>query len=257
MPRPVYGKRSRNLYDPTSSDPFKLSRSKVEMFTQCPRCFYIDRRLGLGRPSMPGFTLNTAVDHLLKKEFDMHRAAKSAHPLMEVYGIDAIPFTHEMMDEWRENFKGVQYHHEPTNFIITGAVDDIWVNPKNELIVVDYKATSTSSEITLESEYRQAYKRQMEIYQWLLRQNKFLVSNMSYFVYANGDKDKKAFDKKLEFNVQVISYEGDDGWVEGTINDMHECLAGNLPPLSNTCEHCLYRKEIQAIETQEEYSSEA
>ena len=61
---------------------------------------------------------------------------------MKQYGIDAVPFKHEMMDEWRENFKGVRFLHEPTNLLITGAVDDIWQNPTGELIVVDYKATA-------------------------------------------------------------------------------------------------------------------
>ncbi len=89
------------------------------------------------------------------------------------------------------NFKGLQVFCEPTNFIITGAVDDVWINSHGELIVVDYKATSTQTEITLDKEYRQAYKNQMEIYQWLLRKKDFSVSNTSYFVYCNADSTKK------------------------------------------------------------------
>lgn len=161
---------------------------------------------------------------------------------MKAYGVDAVPFQHEMMDEWRENFKGVQYLHRPTNFLITGAVDDIWINTDKELHVVDYKATSTRNEITLDSEYRQGYKRQMEIYQWLLRQNKFKVSDTGYFVYANGDKDKNAFDGKLEFDVQVIPYTGDDKWIEQKIMDARECLMGNLPKAGSKCDYCPYRE---------------
>ena len=136
-------KRTRNLFDPESDKSFKLSRSKIDLFLNCPRCFYIDRRLGTGRPPGFPFNLNSAIDHLLKKEFDIHRAEETAHPLMENYGIEAVPFQHEKMDEWRNNFKGVQYHYDLTNFLVFGAVDDIWVNKKGELIVVDYKATST------------------------------------------------------------------------------------------------------------------
>ena len=83
-------------------------------------------------PGFP-FTLNNAADHLLKKEFDIHRVAKSAHPLMEQYGVDAIPFEHPDLEKWRENFVGIQYLHEPTNLIITGAVDDIWIIRKESL----------------------------------------------------------------------------------------------------------------------------
>ena len=81
-------KRVRNLFEPSSKVPYKLSRSKLELFLNCPRCFYLDRRLGTGQPQGPAFSLNVAVDKLLKKEFDTHRAKGESHPLMKTYGID-------------------------------------------------------------------------------------------------------------------------------------------------------------------------
>ncbi len=99
--------RTRNIFDPKSKEPFKLSRSKIDNFLKCPRCFYLDRRLGVGQVSGPAFTLNSATDTLLKKEFDICRAKSKPHPLMKKYKIDAVPFQHEKMGEWRENFKGV------------------------------------------------------------------------------------------------------------------------------------------------------
>jgi len=47
-----YLQRRRNLYDPKSKEPFVISRSKIDLFLECPRCFYLDRKLGLGRPSI-------------------------------------------------------------------------------------------------------------------------------------------------------------------------------------------------------------
>ena len=239
-------KRRSNIYDPASSAPFRLSRSKIENYMRCPRCSYLDRRLGISEPDGYPFNLNSAVDHLLKKEFDVHRAYGNAHPLMEHYGIDAIPFDHPEMDRWRENFVGVQYHHLETNFIITGAVDDIWMNPKGELHVVDYKATSKDSEVTLDAEWQDGYKRQMEIYQWLLRRVGFKVSNTGYFVYANGRRDRAAFDAKLEFDLKIIPYTGDDSWLERTIKDIHKTLSSDvLPPSGGGCQYCLYRAEAE------------
>lgn len=229
-------------FDPNSNDPFKLSRSKIDMFVECPRCFYLDRRLGVSRPSMPGFTLNVAVDHLLKKEFDTHRAKGEPHPMMERYGIDAIPFDHPELDVWRENFKGVQAVFEPANFLITGAVDDVWVNPAGELHVVDYKATSKAEDPNLDGIWQQGYKRQMEIYQWLLRQNGFNVSDTGYFVYVNGKKDREAFDARLDFDVHVIPYTGNGDWIEPTLMRAKECLMGEtIPEIGERCEFCPYR----------------
>ena len=66
-------KRTKNLFDPNSKLPYKLSRSKIDDFINCSRCFYLDRRLGIAHPPGYPFNLNSAVDHLLKKEFDIHR----------------------------------------------------------------------------------------------------------------------------------------------------------------------------------------
>ena len=235
------------MFDPAAREPFKLSRSRIELYQSCPRCFYIDRRLGVDRPPGFPFNLNSAVDHLLKKEFDVHRAHNTAHPLMAHYKVDAVPFSHDKMDEWRENFKGVQFHHKASNFIVTGAVDDVWVNPKGELIVVDYKATSKDSEVSLDAQWQDGYRRQMEVYQWLLRQNGFVVSDTGYFVYCNGRRDAKAFDGKLEFEVTLIPYKGSDKWIEKTLKDIRSCLQSpTMPAFAPDCDYCTYREAVLA-----------
>lgn len=243
--------RSRNLYSPDADKPFKLSRAKIELFLQCPRCFYLDRCKGIARPSGPPFNLNKAVDTLLKKEFDVHRAAGAAHPLMEAYGIKAVPFAHNELSAWRENFVGVQSLHEETGLLITGAVDDVWQNEAGELMVVDYKATAKDSGPVeeLNNEWHNGYKRQMEVYQWLLRRKGFRVSDTGYFVYCTGTTDRAAFDAKLEFAIRVILYEGDDDWVEPTLLDMHACLKGKRAPQAEAeCEFCTYVREAGEVE---------
>lgn len=240
-------KRTKGTYDSQSHESFKLSRSKIDLFIQCPRCFYLDRRLGISRPPGFPFALNSAVDNLLKKEFDIHRAAGSKHPLMEQYGIDAIPAKHDNLDEWRHNFTGVGTLHAPTNFYVFGAIDDLWINGKGEYVVVDYKATAKEEDITaLDKEWHDGYKRQMEIYQWLLRQNGYPVSNTGYFVYCNGKTDRKAFDGKLDFDVTLITYTGDSSWVEKALIDAKACLDGDTTPKADpACDYCAYIKAIE------------
>lgn len=220
---------------------WKLSRSKIDLFVECPRCFYLDNKFGFARPKFPSFLLNSAVDALFKKEFDIHRAKKEPHPIMKEYGVDAIPFDHPQMNTWRENFEGIQFMHNDTGMIISGAIDDLWVKPDNSLLVVDYKSTSKEGEINLDDKWKDGYKRQMEVYQWLLRKLDFNVSDLGYFVYANGKLDAKSFDKKLEFDVTLIPYEGDTSWVEDTIFRIKETLDKNEIPLpSPECEQCQY-----------------
>lgn len=243
-------KRTRGLFDSQDSEPFVLSRSKIDLFLGCPRCFYLDRRLGVARPPGFPFSLNAAVDALLKKEFDAHRAGKTTHPLMKAYGIDAVPFQHEKINEWRNTFKGVRYHHKPTNFIVMGAVDDVWINQNGELMVVDYKSTSKQGEVSIDADWQVTYKRQVEVYQWLLRGNGFTVSDTGYFVYCNGSTDREAFDAKLEFNVKIIPYKGDDAWMKKTLSDIHQCLVSNaIPPAHHDCDYCRYREAVEGVTT--------
>ena len=238
------------MFDPASQQPFRISRSKIDLFLNCPRCFYLDRRLGVGQPPGFPFTLNSAVDKLLKKEFDAHRAAGSAHPLMKSYGLDAIPWDNPKIEEWRDALGGgIQYFYPQTNLIITGAIDDLWINPQQEIIIVDYKSTAKDSEVNLDADWQIGYKRQMEIYQWLFRKNDFKVSDTGYFVYANGNADKAAFDARLEFSITLLSYIGNDSWVDQAIVDLHQCLISNEMPLSNPeCDYCLYREAAQEME---------
>lgn len=242
----------RKQYNPNRSpdwnyggSKWRLSRSKIELFTECPRCFYLDNKLGTARPRGPAFTLNIAVDALLKKEFDEHRIEGSTHPLMERYGIDAIPFKHKNMNTWRENFEGVEFKHKETGFTISGAVDDIWVNPEGELIVVDYKATSKEGTIATldDSSWKDQYSRQMGVYQWLLRNNGFTVSDTGYFVYANASSDKAAFDGQLEFEVTVVPLQGDTAWIDDLLPKIKATLDSDaIPPTGPACEFCPYRE---------------
>jgi hypothetical protein len=230
------------LFDPDSASPFALSRAKVELFRQCPRCFYLDRRLGIARPAGFPFNLNSAVDALLKAEFDAYRHRGEPHPLMVEAGLNAVPAPHPELIAWRENFKGVRARHEPTGLELFGAVDDLWRDlDTGELIVVDYKSTSKSSAITLDADWQIAYKRQMEFYQWLLRQRGESVSRTGWFVYCNGLRDRPAFDARLDFAITLIPYEGDDSWVEGTLSEIRANLMSPEPPAVNLqCEYCTF-----------------
>ena len=243
-----YWRERSQPYRPGQKAPFKLSRSKIELFTQCPRCFWLDVRLKITRPSSPPFQINKAIDELFKKEFDVYRAKQEPHPLMVDNQIKAIPYQHPKPDDWRHTFTGVVHLHQLTNLHLFGAVDDVWVNQSGELIVVDYKATAKDKEVSLDADWQQSYKRQMEVYQWLLRQNGFAVSDTGYFVYTNGRMDLDGFHDRVEFRTKVIAHTGTTDWIEATVLKMKACMDSDvMPPVGSSimggeCEHCAYAR---------------
>ena len=220
----------------------ELSRSKLDLFRECPRCFHDDVARGVKRPSGPAFTLNIAVDELLKREFDALRAAGQPHALFA--GVPAlagvVPFVHPSMDDWRFNFKGVRWLDDATGWTLFGAVDDVWVRPDGSLLVVDYKATAKAADLTAASLY-DGYRRQAEVYQFLLRQNGFAVDSEAWFVYANGDKTRGAFDAELKFRMTLIPYRGNSDWVLARFRAAVACaLATERPAAAEDCEWCAY-----------------
>lgn len=213
----------------------KLSRSKIELSTECPRCFWLDMVKGVKRPPGFPFTLNNAVDFMLKREFDEHREAGTAHRIIKENKIDAIPYNCPEINSWRHNFTGVQVEHKATDFLVYGAVDDIWINSKKELMVVDYKATGAKEHSIYDS-----YRRQMEIYQWLLRTRGEKVSDTGYFLFCKVNKDKGFADTQMSFDVYLEPMKGDSSWVEGAILNARKLYDGSMPPAGAECEYCPY-----------------
>ena len=243
-----YWRERSQPYRPGQTSAFKVSRSKIELYMQCPRCFWLDARLKIKRPDGPPFNINKAIDELLKKEFDTYRLKGEPHPLMVEHEVSAVPFSHNQLDQWRETFVGVQHLHEPTNLQVFGAVDDIWVNKNSELMVVDYKATAKDRDVSINAEWQISYKRQMEVYQWLLRQNGFSVSDTGYFVYCNGRLDLDGFNNRVEFKTKIIPYTGNADWVEPTLAKMKQCLEGDMPAvgkaaMGGACDFCTYARQ--------------
>ena len=263
--------RHKGIYNPDHEAPYEVSRSRIEAFINCPACFWLDRVKGIKFPGMPSFLLNSATDTLLKKDFDKYRKLQEPHPFMERNGLKhLVPFKHEDFNSWTQSLQlGFRTYHEKTDLIIGGGLDDVWHDPKtNELFVVDYKSTagkrsedlSKLEPITLEGRWKESYKRQMDMYQWILREKTkddltgYKVSNIGYFVYVNGDQhfeegmlrdnENKA---DMSFDVQLLTYEGNDKWVEKEILNLKKCLeqktcpehaqSGHGPKGSDPCEY--------------------
>ena len=239
--------RKGSIYQKGTNETFKISRSKFSNFLDCARCFYLERVKGLKDPSMPGWSLNSAVDELLKKEFDDYRKLQMPHPFILKNNLKLIPFQHEQMDYWRNALSGgISYLDENTNIELHGGIDDIWFDPdKKELVVVDYKAQSNNTPVEtvtyLKSQYHQSYKVQMDVYVYILRKMKFKVSDTAYFLVCNALKTPEKFDAKLHFDLTLVPYKTNTSWVEDKIKEMKKTLElKEVPEINKYCEKCMY-----------------
>ena len=225
----------------------KLSRSAIEQYLNCKRCFILMYKYKVRLNTLP-FTLNTAVDNLCKNEFDYYREKQEPHPLFLENNIDAVPFKHEEMDKWRNNFQGISYYDSDTDVHFYGAVDDVWVKPNGELILSDVKSTSKNNfdweDTWNKYEYPKGYRRQLEMYQWLFRKNGFKVSDTAYLVYFNGLKNEPMFNQTLKFELHLIKLDCNDSWVSKTISEAKKLMDQDIyPDGSFGCDTCRYLKK--------------
>ena len=233
-------------YDPNSKKPFIMSRSKIDLYLKCKRCAYLDMRLGIKAPKPFPYNLNSRIDTLLKNEFDIARKNKEQTIYQKEANINAIPFSHPELDVWREPFKAARYHHKETNIVVAGSVDDLWENLDTKKIhVTDFKSTHTEKFDKLKSfdaPYLIGYKRQAEIYSWILSKLGLDIDNTSYFFYVNAKPDQEIFKNNLEFEYAIIPYKTEDyNWVGNTIVEIKNFLETNkIPPSNQDCDLCKY-----------------
>jgi hypothetical protein len=233
----------KRLYQPGSNTPFPLSRTKIDLSLECPRCFYVDVRLGQRRPSGPPYLLNLAVDTLMKKEFDVYRTKQEAHPLMNEFRVGLVPVQRPDLDTWRYNFKGVRFLHPETNFDLFGAIDDLWVDlVTEEYFVVDYKSTSKKDTVSVSNVFP-GYWRQLEFYQYLIAKQGLKVSNIGILVYGNASKMEPEFGGTLNFDVRIVTKTSNNSWVEKAVQSAWNILnLQETPNYNPECQFCMYSK---------------
>lgn len=237
--RKPYDKNDRSI---------RLSRSALEEAQRCARCFYLDRRLGLKRPGGPPFTLNNAVDKLMKVEMDSYREAGAPHPAMTKFApeLDLVPMEHPRLDEWRATRRGVTAVHEASGFVVAGAIDDLWLSRATGLAhVADYKAAASDAGASLDTKYRAAYKRQLDVYEYLLRRNDLDMSDTGFFLFALAERTVPSFEGVLRFEEELVSYVCETSWIEPKLVEIRSYLDDDVPPeASASCEWCAYTSAV-------------
>lgn len=176
----------------------QLSPNSLNLYLECPHCFWLEKRMGIRRPPPYPYALNSAVDVLLKQEFDEYRSKNESHPLLIENNIPAKLFANQsLLNQWRSNFSGVRYYDPELGATLFGAVDDVLEFPDGKLAPLDYKSTG--------SKVANVYDRfqiQMDIYTYLLEKNGFQTPKKGYLAFyvvdkSNGFIDRLPFRKEL------------------------------------------------------------
>jgi hypothetical protein len=229
----------------------EFSWSDLKLSLQCRRCFFNAKRTGIRPPvaDSEGFALPKAIDQLLKKEFDQYRMRKQQHPIMS--GTNIIrPLCHKKLRKWQiawsaeEKKKfGIQFRNVWENWLAYGGIDDVWINDKKELVVVEYKtlALDRVAQDFSNVPYLEMYKKQVTFYAWLLRKRNYPVCSTGYILFYNAITGGDSFNCKLDFEQLLLEFQIDDSWIQTEIDEALQCLEKKAaPPSASNCRICKY-----------------
>lgn len=229
-----------------TSKPLKISRANLQLFKECPRCFWLYKHKDIRRPRGYPYTLSIAVDQLLKEEFDQYRERGEIPPiLIDFKGLeDAKLFGDQArLQKWRNNFEGLKYHDGNLDATLFGAVDDILEFPNGSLAVIDYKS-SGAKEIMVYDDY----KMQMDIYTYLLERMGYKTAGKGYFVFYQVEKND-GFKGRLPFRGEVREVNSDPSYVRDLFAEAVALARSDTPPKSHSdCEYCLWAGRHKELE---------
>lgn len=215
----------------------QLSPNSLNLFLECPHCFWLDKNKGIKRPPPYPYALNSSVDALLKEEFDEYRKRKIPHPLFKENGIKAHLFGNQkLLNQWRNNLAGIRYFDEELQATLFGAVDDVLEFDDGKLAPLDYKSTGSSS-----AKIYDRFQLQLDTYAYLMQKNGYKTAKKGYLAFYVVDKSRGFIDR-LPFRKEIVQVETNPQDVYEIFKDAVVVLQQPAPPPHS--QDCLFKKWV-------------
>lgn len=217
----------------------QLSYSALSIFKDCKRCFWLDRNKKLLRPRGIFSSLPTGIDKLLKERLEAYRG--SLPPMMADYpqltgfqlytGADL-----QKMRNWKTNPLRME---DAKGNIIVGAFDDLLYNPTTqEYAFLDYKTKGSEPDQAYCEKY---YQPQLNIYTRFLELGKKKVAPFGVLLYFWPEPGEEL----LVFKSKPFFMTPNTADAETLFKEAIECLEGDMPDSSTTCEYCAYHEKLR------------
>ena len=209
----------------------KLSPSALNMIKECPRCFWLAQHKVRKSPASIFPSLPSGMDRILKIHFDKFRGKKELPPEIhnnkECAGMKLFD-DREKLKIWQSNFKGISFKDKNNNEL-HGAVDNLLIR-ENKIIVLDYKTRGYA----VKDDTADHYKDQLDIYNFLLRKNKYETEDFSFLLFY---VPKEVMETgEIVFNTELVKVKVDVKNAENIWKNAIKLLNSDCP--DKYCEWC-------------------
>ncbi len=223
-----------------------ISPSSLNLFFECPFCFWLEKRHNIRRPSHFPYHLNLAVDDLLKKEFDRFRREGKPPPLLFENNISAKLFSNqELIDEWRDAKRGIRFYDKKLDAYLFGAVDDVIEFKDRTIAPLDYKSTGMDVPKVYDR-----FQLQMDVYTFLFEQSGYTCNQKGYLAFYIVERGG-SFRGSIPFRKELHVISTDSSYVRETFEEAVTFLREEVPTFhSPDCEFGKWFKKVSRFSYQ-------
>jgi len=210
----------------------RLSPSALNIFLECPRCFWLEKNKAIKRPRGIFPSLPSGMDSVIKKYFDSFRLNDDMPPEIKGKMRGKLFPDIATLEKWRNWRKSkLCYEDMESRAILIGALDDCLVED-GFYIPLDYKTRGYE----LKGDPRRYYQNQLDCYCLMLEHSGFKTRGLAYLLYYWPEEVEQ--NGIVKFHVEPIKIETNIESAKKTVRDAAKLLSLVMPKSNPDCEYC-------------------
>ena len=225
----------------------QLSATTLNLFQDCPRCFWLHMRASLKRPARPFPSITGGIDRLVQGYCEASRPRIPSLISLSLYAgfeKDGLAYFVELADPPLKTLACFQDH----TYRLTGRLDDCLMFPGGVFAPLDHKSRGSRPAPGYSAQY---YQLQMDVYGLLLRENGYAVGADAYLAYfypttrTSESRDGWALEQGFPFDCHVEALPIAPARALMCYQQACSCLDGPCPLApSPMCAYCVWATEM-------------
>ncbi|MDE2180353.1 MAG: PD-(D/E)XK nuclease family protein [candidate division NC10 bacterium] len=219
-----------------------LSNSRLGLYRECPRCFWLEINAGIKRPETIFPSLPGGLDLQFKRYFDRFRDCGELPPEVKGKLPGRLLPDARTIDQWRDWRRGIRHVTAWTDVDVMGALDECLVDEADFYYPLDYKTRGYAPK----NDTHAFYQDQMNLYTLLLESNGHNTKRLAYLIYYYPVEVKEY--GLIQFQVDVQEVPTDPTAAEALVRDAVTTLRGPTPAGSSSCGFCRWTRAVREWE---------
>lgn len=218
-----------------------FSPSSLNVFRDCPRCFYLEKIEKIKRPRGIFPSIPTGIDLVMKFFDDQRRVDGRVPEFISAVIPGAKLFENQGVMELMRSWNSTPLKYEAESYYITGGLDELLVTADGRYIPADYK--TKGSPLRNDADPAKYDQFQMDTYGLLLQSSGYPIKGTAALMFVSprvvleGVTELKF---PLQFNIQVYEIPIEPERAIAVANEAALCLNGKMPLPGPKCEYCPY-----------------